>query len=440
MPLALLALALGAFGIGLTEFVIVGLMSDISGDLGVSIPTAGLLVSGYALSVAVGAPLLTAAGSKVPRKTMLVALMALFIAGSLISALAPTYGLLMTGRVVSALTHGAFFGIGSVVAASLVPPARRASAVALMFAGLTAANVAGVPLGTALGQQLGWRSTFWAVTAVGLVALLGVVALVPRQPVEAAGGWRAEIKVFALPQVWLALGVTALGFGAVFGTVTYIESMMTQVAGYASAAVPWLLVLFGIGLFAGNLAGGRAADRRPMATLYTALAGIAAVLAVFAFTAHAKLPAAITLVVFGAVGFALVPAAQLRVMDKAGGAPALASAANIGAFNLGNALAAWLGGLAIDAGAGYTAPNWIGALLAVAALLLALLSGALDRRPGKPEPAPPGMSGTVRPRTAHLNARLADLTGSSARAVLSGAGGGRADVGRRDEDDALRRQ
>ncbi|MFD9881827.1 MFS transporter [Streptomyces alboflavus] len=400
MPLALVALAIGAFGIGLTEFVIVGLTSDISADLGVSIPAVGLLVSGYAISVAVGAPLLTAAGNRIPRKAMLTGLMAIFIVGNLISALAPSYGVLMAGRVVAALTHGAFFGIGSVVAAGLVAPEKKASAVALMFAGLTGAHVAGVPLGTALGQHFGWRSTFWAVTLIGIVGLLGILTLLPEQPKEETGGLREELKVFARGQVWIALAITALGFGAVFGTVTYIEKMMTDVAGFSEGAVPWLLVLLGIGLFIGNLVGGKWADRRPMPTLYASLAGIAVVLALFTLTVRSPIPAAGTLVAFGAVGFMLVPPIQMRVMDKAQGGAALASAANIGAFNIGNAIAAWLGGLAIDAGAGYAAPNWIGALLAVGALFLALLSGALDRRTRKARTAEP----TARPR-AHGTAR-----------------------------------
>ncbi|MEV5574199.1 MFS transporter [Spirillospora sp. NPDC052269] len=380
VPVALLALAVGAFGIGLTEFVIAGLLPEISTDVGVSIPSAGLLVSAYAISVAVGAPLLTAAGTRVPRKTMLAGLMALFIAGNLISALAPSYGVLMAGRIVAALTHGAFFGIGSVVAANLVAPARKASAVALMFTGLTAANVLGVPLGTALGQQFGWRSTFWAVTAIGVVSLVGIALLVPARPTEASGGLHAELRVFRRVQVWLALAVTALGFGAVFGTVTYLAPIMTRVAGFGSGAVLWLLVLLGAGLFVGNLVGGRATDRRPMPALYTSLAGITLVLAVFTATAHARIPAALTLVALGITGFMLVPAVQTRVMDEAADAPALASAANIAAFNLGNAIAAWLGGSAIDAGLGYTAPAWIGALLAGAGMLVAVLAGTLNRR------------------------------------------------------------
>ncbi|MGW0517425.1 MFS transporter [Crossiella sp. NPDC003009] len=380
MPIALLALAISAFAIGTTEFVIMGLLPEVAADFGVSIPAAGLLISGYALGVVVGGPLLTALGGRLPRKTILVSLMVLFIAGNLVSALAETYGLLMTGRVVAALAHGAFFGVGSVVAADLVAPERRASAIAMMFTGLTMANVLGVPLGTALGQQLGWRSTFWAVTALGVLGLIGVIALVPRTKAAPGGGLRQELAVFRIPQVWLALAMTALGFGGVFASFTYIAPMMTQVAGFAPGTVTWLLVLFGVGLFAGNLLGGRAADRALMPSLYLILAVLAAVLFTFTFTAHSQLGSVLTIALFGIAGFATVAPLQMRVLTKAAGAPALASAANVAAFNLGNAGGAWLGGLAIDHGLGYTAPNWIGGTLTVAGLAVALFSGWLDRR------------------------------------------------------------
>ncbi|MFI7066378.1 MFS transporter [Kribbella sp. NPDC050124] len=380
MPAALLALAIGAFGIGTTEFVIMGLLPEVATDFGVSIPSAGLLISGYALGVVVGAPLLTAIGSKVSRKTVLVALMGVFIAGNLLSAVAPTYGVLMTGRIVAALAHGAFFGVGSVVAASLVPKAREASAIALMFTGLTVANVFGVPGGTALGQQLGWRSTFWAVTALGVIGLLGIVFLVPRQSTSEGPGLRSELAVFKNLQVWLALAMTALGFAGVFASFTYIAPMMTEVAGFSSGAVTWLLVLFGGGLVVGNLLGGKAADRSLMPSLYGILALLAAVLVAFVFTAHGHVTSAVTIAVFGAAGFATVAPLQKRVMDKAAGAPALASAANIAAFNLGNAIGAYLGGLTIEHGLGYTAPNWVGAALAASGLAVALVSGLLDRR------------------------------------------------------------
>lgn len=385
---SLLALAIGAFGIGTTEFVIVGLLPDVADDLSVSIPSAGMLVTGYALGVVVGAPLMTAAGARLPRKTMLVALMAIFIAGNLLCALAGDYTALMGGRLIAALTHGAFFGIGSVVAADLVAPDRRASAIALMFTGLTLANVLGVPLGTFLGQQFGWRSTFWAVTGIGVVGLLGLITLVPAQPRPESGALHAELAVFRKPQVWLALTTTVLGFGGVFASFTYLAPMMTELAGFSDGAVAWLLVLFGVGLCVGNVLGGRAADRALMPSLYVILGGLCVVLVIFTFTSQAALPAAITLAAFGAIGFATVPPLQARVMQQAAGAPALASAANIAAFNLGNALGAWLGGLAVAHGLGWTSPTWIGAGLAAAGLGTAALSGLLDRRRGGPPPLP----------------------------------------------------
>ncbi|GAA0243987.1 MFS transporter [Saccharothrix mutabilis subsp. mutabilis] len=373
MPLALVALAIGAFGIGTTEFVIVGLLPQVAADLQVSIPAAGLLVSGYALSVVVGAPLITALGSRVPRKRLLVGLMVLFILGNLLCAVADSYPLLMLGRVVAALCHGAFFGVGAVVASGLVAPDRQARAIALMFTGLTVANVLGVPMGTALGQEFGWRSTFWAVTALGVVGLVGILVLVPPQP--ASDGLRGELEVFRRPGVWLALGTTALGFGAVFASFTYIAPMMTEVAGFSPGAVTWLLVLFGAGLCVGNVLGGRAADRSLMPSLYAILAVLAVVLAVFVFTAQSQVLGAVTIGLLGVAGFATVAPLQSRVLQQAEGAPALASAANIAAFNLGNAAGAWLGGVAIDAGFGYTAPNWVAALMAVAALGVAVAGG-----------------------------------------------------------------
>ncbi|MFF3722893.1 MFS transporter [Streptomyces erythrochromogenes] len=389
MRASLLALAVGAFGIGTTEFVIVGLLPEVGDDLSVSIPSAGMLVTGYALGVVVGAPLMTAAGARLPRKTMLVVLMAIFIAGNLLCALAGDYAALMGGRLIAALTHGAFFGIGSVVAADLVAPDRRASAIALMFTGLTLANVLGVPLGTFLGQEFGWRSTFWAVTGIGIVGLLALITLVPAQPAPQSGALRGELAVFRRPQVWLALTTTVLGFGGVFASFTYLAPMMTELAGFSDGAVAWLLVLFGVGLCVGNVLGGRAADRSLMPSLYLILGGLCLVLVVFTFTARAALPAAVTLAAFGAIGFATVPPLQARVMQQAAGAPALASAANIAAFNLGNALGAWLGGLAVAHGLGWTSPTWIGAGLAAAGLGTAALSGHLDRRSGRgPRPLP----------------------------------------------------
>ncbi|HEY9368653.1 MFS transporter [Streptomyces sp.] len=380
MPLALLALAIGAFGIGTTEFVIMGVLPQVAGDFGVSIPTAGWLVTGYALGVVFGAPLLTVLGAKVSRKKMLMFLMGLFVVGNTLSALAPTFGLMLIGRVVASLAHGAFFGIGSVVAAGLVAPQKKASAISLMFMGLTVANIVGVPGGTSIGQALGWRVTFALVAALGVIGLLGVAKLVPEQGRPEAANVRAEFAAFKNAQVWLAMAMTVLGYGGVFAAVTYITPMMTEVAGYTEGAVTWLLVLFGIGMFLGNLLGGKFADRALMPMLFVSLAALSATLLVFTATAHDKVLAAITLSLIGALGFATVPPLQKWVLDQASAAPTLASAANIGAFNLGNALAAWLGGVVIAAGLGLTAPNWVGALLSGTALLLAFLAAYLDRR------------------------------------------------------------
>jgi DHA1 family inner membrane transport protein len=380
MPLALLALAIGAFGIGTTEFVIMGVLPQVAGDFGVTIPTAGWLVSGYALGVVIGAPLLTVLGTKVSRKKMLMFLMALFVVGNTLSALAPTFGLMLVGRVVASLAHGAFFGIGSVVAADLVAPQKKASAISLMFMGLTVANIVGVPGGTYIGQAAGWRVTFLIVAALGIIGFLGVAKLVPETGRPESVSVRTEFAAFKNVQVWLAMAMTVLGYGGVFAAITYITPMMTEVAGFTQGAVTWLLVLFGVGMFLGNLLGGKFADRRLMPMLFTALAGLTAALLLFTATAHNKVLAAITLSLIGALGFATVPPLQKWVLDQASAAPTLASAANIGAFNLGNALAAWLGGVVIAAGLGYTSPNWVGAILSGTALVLALLAAQLDRR------------------------------------------------------------
>ncbi|MEU7530407.1 MFS transporter [Saccharothrix sp. NPDC042600] len=380
MPLALVALAIGAFGIGTTEFVIMGVLPQVATDFGVTIPTAGWLVTGYALGVVLGAPLLTVLGTRVSRKKMLMFLMGLFIAGNALSAVAPVFAVMLIGRVVASLAHGAFFGVGSVVAAGLVAPEKKASAISLMFMGLTLANVVGVPGGTFIGQEVGWRATFAVVTALGVVGLLGVAKLVPEGGRPEGVTVRTEFAAFRNVQVWLAMAMTVLGFGGVFAAVTYIAPMMTEVAGYSAGAVTWLLVLFGVGMFVGNLVGGHFADRALMPMLFTSLGGLALALLMFTFTAHDRVLAAITLTLVGALGFATVPPLQKWVLDQASAAPTLASAANIGAFNLGNALAAWLGGLVISAGLGYTSPNWVGALLSDTALLLALLAAALDRR------------------------------------------------------------
>nr|WP_235783628.1 MFS transporter [Amycolatopsis orientalis] len=374
------ALALGAFGIGLTEFVVVGLLGPLGEDLDVSIPTAGLLVTGYAAAVAIGAPIMTAAGTRLPRKTMLLALMSLFIAGNVLAAVAPGYGVLMTGRVVTALCHGAFMGIGPVMAASLVAPERRSRAIALMMTGLTLSTVVGVPFGTALGQQLGWRSAFWAIALIGAMALASIVAFVPSRPNDPGTGLRGELAVFGRLRVWLVLTTTMLGWGAAYAAITFLEPILTRVAGFDASTVPWLLLLFGAGLTGGNLLGGRLADRALMPTFYGTIVAAIVALAVFAFAVHQQTSAVIMVFVLGAAGFAMVPVFQTRMMDAAKDAPSLASSSNASAFNVGIALSAWLGGMAIDGGFGLIAPVWIGVALGVAALGVALVSGAIERR------------------------------------------------------------
>ncbi|CAM5475979.1 MFS transporter [Streptomyces abikoensis] len=385
MPLALLALAIGAFGIGTTEFVISGLLPEIADDFGVSIPTAGYLTTGYALGVLIGAPILAILGGRVPRKAMLMALMGLFVAGNALSAAAPVFAVMLAGRVVASFAHGAFFGIGAIVAAGLVAPQKKAAAISMMFTGLTVANVVGVPMGTMVGQSVGWRTTFFLIAGLGVLAVLGIAALVPRQPRPERAAVGGELAAFRNPQVLLAMAMTVLGFGGVFTMTTYFTPMMTDAAGFASSSVTWLLVLFGLGMVAGNLIGGRYADRALMPMLLTALTGLAIVLALLPLATHNKITTAIAVPLIGAMGFATVPPLQKRVLDQAADAPTLASAANIGAFNLGNAIAAWLGGLVISAGFGYTAPNWVGAAMAASALLLALFSLALERRTGARE-------------------------------------------------------
>ncbi|MHC6215337.1 MFS transporter [Rhodococcus ruber] len=380
MPSGLIALAMGGFGIGLTEFVIMGLLPEVAADFAVSESVAGYLISGYALSVALGAILLTAALTRFDRKRALLSLMVLFIVGNLLSALAPSYEVMMGGRIVAALCHGAFFGIGSVVAADMVAPSKRAGAIAIMFAGLTTANVLGVPFGTLLGQQLGWRSTFWAITAIGVVALAGIVALVPATPPAAThGGLRGELHAFRNKQVWFSIAITVLGYGGMFGAFTYIAFTLTEVSGFATSSVPWLLIVFGSGLFVGNYLGGKAADRALTPALTWILALVTAVLIVFAATADNRTMTILSLFLMGAFGFATVPGLQMRIMNYASAAPTMASGANIAAFNVGNALGAWLGGLTIAAGLGFTSPIWMGAVVTAAGLVVLRIATAMNR-------------------------------------------------------------
>lgn len=395
MPGGLIALALGGFGIGLTEFLIAGLLPQVASSLAVSEAAAGWLISGYALSVAVGAIAVTAATARLPRKNVLVGLMALFVIGNLLSAVAPSYPVMLLGRIVAALCHGSFFGIGSLVAGSLVAPERKSRAVAVMFAGLTVANVLGVPFGALVGERWGWRAAFWAVTAIGVLALAGIVLLVPGRAPTVTGrpgpvppsGLRAQVRAFRSVQVWLTLAATALGYGGMFGAFSYIAYTFTEVGGFSTADVAWLLMVYGVGLVVGNLIGGRAADRDRDRALVLSLLGLTVTLVLFGLLAADAAASVVLVFLMGLFGFAGVPGLITRVTDYAHGA-ALAASANVSASNVGNALGAWLGGVAITAGLGYTAPLYVGAgtvLIATVVMgVAARLAGAAGPRAGPP--------------------------------------------------------
>ncbi|MFF4584335.1 MFS transporter [Streptomyces sp. NPDC001388] len=381
MPLALLALAVGAFGIGTTEFVMMGLLPDVAADLRISLPTAGHLVSAYALGVVIGAPLLAAVTARMRRRTLLVSLMALFVAGNALSALAPGYDWLLAARFLSGLPHGAFFGVGAVVATGLVAPERKARSVSLMFLGLTVANIAGVPVATLVGQHLGWRVTFLGVSAIGLAAIASLVLLVPREVTGSpAAGLRGELRALKSLPVWLALGTTVAGFGALFSAYSYITPMLTDAAGYAGSSVTLLLGLFGVGATIGNLLGGRLADHAMRRTLFAGLISLAAVLALFPVLMRTQWSGALAVVLLGIAAFVAGNPLNLMVMEKATAAPSLASSANQAAFNLANAGGAWIGGLALAAGFGVTSPALAGAVLAVLGLAVAGVAYGVDRR------------------------------------------------------------
>ncbi|MDB5848989.1 MAG: transporter, partial [Rhodoferax sp.] len=378
-PASLIALALAAFGIGTTEFVIMGLLPDVARDLGVSIPAAGWLVTGYALAVAFGAPLMALATARLPRKAALVGLMGVFIFGNLLCALAGGYATLMVARVVTALCHGAFFGIGAVVAAGLVAENKRASAVALMFTGLTLANVLGVPLGTALGQAMGWRTTFYAVVLIGLAALAALVWLVPRDAAHEPADLKRELRVFRKPGVWVALGMTVFSSASMFAMFTYIAPILGDVTGVTPRGVTFTLLLIGLGLTIGNIIGGKLADWKLLATLIGLFIAMAVVQTVFSWTSRTLVPAEITLFIWGAIAFAAVPALQIGVVSQARDAPNLASTLNIGAFNMGNALGAWAGGVVIAQGYALTTVPLAGAGLALVGLVLALVASQREK-------------------------------------------------------------
>jgi MFS transporter, DHA1 family, inner membrane transport protein len=383
MPAAVLALTAGAFGIGTTEFLIMGLLLQVAADMQVSVSAAGLLISGYALGVFVGAPILTLATRRMPRKAVLLSLMAIFTFGNAACALAPDYGLLMAARVLTSLAHGTFFGVGSVVATGLVTEDKRASAIATMFIGLTVATLLGVPFGAWFGLTLGWRAAFWAVTAIGVVAFAVLVVLVPGKVGgnEKATSLREELAVVGRPQVLLGLAMTVFGFAGLFVVFTYVQPILTRLTGFSEAAVSPILLVFGVGLSIGNVAGGRLADRGLGRALIGTLAALALVLVALAAVLSIKGLAVASIFLLGIAAFATVAPLQLRVLEAAGAeGRTLASSLNIAAFNLGNALGAWAGGLTIDYGLGLAALPLVAAAITAAGLVLALWSLHLDRR------------------------------------------------------------
>lgn len=382
MPLALYALAAGAFGIGVTEFVIMGLLIDVGQDLDVTIAAAGLLISGYALGVVVGAPLLTALTARMPRKSVLIGLMAIFTLGNLACALAPSYEFLMAARLLTALAHGTFFGVGSVVATGLVPPSKKASAVAIMFTGLTVANILGVPSGTWLGQAYGWRTTFWAVTIVGLAAMLVIAALVPRdRSAPEASDWRADLRAISRRPVLIGLTMTVLGYAGVFAIFTYIAPALTTISGFSESAVSPILLVFGGGLVIGNLLGGKLADRNLTSAVIGTLITLTLTLGLMSVALESRITAVIFTGLLGATAFATVAPLQVWVLQKAEGAgQSLASSLNIAAFNLGNAIGAWAGGVAIEHGPGLGALPLVAALFPLAGLGLTFIALRIDRQ------------------------------------------------------------
>jgi MFS transporter, DHA1 family, inner membrane transport protein len=370
----LFALSIGAFGIGVTEFSPMGLLPLFSADLGVSIPVAGLLVTAYAVGVMVGAPVMTLTTGHIPRKTLLIGLMGIFTLGSLLSAVSTGYTMLLVSRLITSLCHGAFFGVGSVVAANLVPENKRAGAIATMFMGLTIANVFGVPFAAWVGQVAGWRTAFWGITGLGILAMTALAMALPSVKINLSINMRDELHVFSRPAVLSALAVTVLGSGAMFTVFTYIAPILREVTHASSSFITGMLVLYGVGLTVGNWLGGRFADRSIDGTLIAVLAALTALLLVFAVAMHWPLPAAVSIFAWGVATFALVPPLQMRVMKYAADAPNVASSVNIGAFNLGNALGAALGGAVIRLNLGYPAVAVAGAALAAAGLFLVVVS------------------------------------------------------------------
>ena len=405
LPVAVYALVIASFAMGADEFIVAGVIEEIALALGVSLGAVGLFESAYAVGVAIGAPLFVALGSRLSRRFMLLLSSTVFVGGNLLSALGPTYESILAGRLIAAMGHGAFFGIAAVFAAELVDPSRKGRAIAIVFGGFTAATILGAPFGAAIGQALGWRMTFWSLVVLGIVGLIGIVALIPRvraarneghdghdgheavdldaldaharAHMEAAGARssiRQQLAAFRRPLVWLALITTTFGYGGVFTSYTYMAPQLTDLAGFGEEWITPLFLLFGAGLFVGNLLGGRLADARLGPALLGTTGALAVVLFAMTFAVTNPVTAVIGLFVYGVAAFSVVAPLQLSVLARAGDAPDMASAANISAFTLGSALGIWLGGHAIDAGLGLASVNWVGGSIALAGLALAAIS------------------------------------------------------------------
>jgi len=386
MPLALLALTISAFAIGTTEFVLVGLIPTISEQLAISVPSAGLLVSIYALGVAIGAPVLTALTGKLARKKLLIALMVLFTLGNLLAWLSPNYQTLVIARLLTGLAHGVFFSIGSTIAASLVPKEKAASAIAIMFGGLTVALVTGVPLGTFIGQQFGWRETFLVVSAISVIALISSIILIPKDiPTRAVAGIREQLQVLTHPRLLLIYLITALGYGGVFTAFTFLAPMMQNLAGFSASSVSWILLGYGVAVAIGNIWGGKLADKKGAVSALTFIfSALALLLLLLQFTVHTSVPALLTVLVMGVFAFGNVPGLQVYVMQKAElytpNAVDVASGLNIAAFNIGIAVGSVIGGQTVQH-IGLAQTPWVGAVIVALAVVLITLSGKLDRRP-----------------------------------------------------------
>lgn len=375
----LLALAIGAFGIGMTEFTPMGILPLIATDMRVSIPAAGLLVSAYAFGVLIGAPVMTLGFARVPRRMLLVGLMGIFTLGNLLSAIAGSYAMLMVARIITSFNHGAFFGVGSVVAASLVPAEKRAGAVAAMFSGVAIATIGGVPLAAWLGGVLGWRGAFWGITVIGIIAMAFLRLALPPLPVAAGSNIRTELRVVGRGAVLAALALTVLGASAMFTVFTYIVPILRSEAHASASFITLMLMIYGTGLTIGNWMGGRFSDKSVDRTLVIALCALVLLLLVFSVVMRWEAPAAPVIFLWGIASFAVVPPLQMRVMEQAGEAPNLAAALNIGAFNLGNAIGAALGGAVIDAGLGFPAVSIAGATMAAGGLLFFLALRSFGR-------------------------------------------------------------